>query len=287
MMPTLYAPPVLEGPEHLYGVSRPEFQEAPSSWLSRAAMSQDIELDVMCRWLGLSSARDMDVALAESDLAQIACRCNFDAGAFGCVAPMMYTCKALHLKMPLLLQEHGCANYRFCPLCLKEQATPHIPLHWRFSPCRMCLVHQCLLEVRCLRCGAWVTLPRRLRMFGVAPHATSFLSQCQACGAYLWKMRPLFLRDLVPHRLSPLDVARLRNGCALVAAIALRRMVCFFSKRMSLEYGLPLLERQGYFVDEPFPDADQLRDPRWHRRDRGTSAVVRGLDGPGAYCWRP
>lgn len=155
MMPTLYAPPVLEGPEHLYGVSRPEFQEAPSSWLSRAAMSQDIELDVMCRWLGLSSARDMDVALAESDLAQIACRCNFDAGAFGCVAPMMYTCKALHLKMPLLLQEHGCANYRFCPLCLKEQATPHIPLHWRFSPCRMCLVHQCLLEVRCLRCGAW------------------------------------------------------------------------------------------------------------------------------------
>lgn len=271
--------PVRHGPEHLFGVSVPEFQEAPSSWLSRAAMSQHIEVRELCSWFGLLFAEDMDVALEDDDLAQIAERCGFEVGAFGCVARMVHTCMALHLEMPLLLQEHGYPFYRFCPLCLKEQATPHIPLHWRFSPWRLCPVHDCLLEVHCLRCGVRVMLPRRLRASGVAPKATTFLSQCGRCGALLWKMKPLLLSDLVPHRLSPLDVARLRNGCALVAAIAQQRMLCSFSRRMRIEYGLPLLEKLGYFVDEPFPEADQLRDPRWHHQDRGTAAVVRGVDG--------
>lgn len=278
MLP-LDEPSTWHGPEHLYGVSAPEFQEAPSSWLSRAAMSQDVEVRELCGWLGLMFTDDMDVALADSDLAQIADRCGFDVGAFGCVARMLHTCMKLPLQMPLLLHGHSSPIYRFCPLCLKEQVTPHIPLHWRFSPWRLCPVHDCLLEVHCLRCGAWVLLPRRLRISGAAPIATAFLSQCWKCGALLWKMKPLLLSDLVPHRLSPLEVARLRNGCAVVAAIAQDRMICSFSKRMRIEYGLPLLERRGYFVDEPFPDADQLRDPQWYRRDRGSAALVSVAEG--------
>lgn len=266
--------PAWYGPEHLYGVSRPEFQEAPSSWLSRAAMSQDIEIRELCLWFGLTFTDDMDISLADSDLAQIADRCGFEASAFGCVATMLHTCMTLHVAMPLLLQEHRAPICRFCPLCLKEQTTPHIPLHWRLSPWRLCPVHNCILETHCRRCGACIKLPRRLRACGLAPTATTYLSQCQECGAYLWKAMPLFVRDIVPSRLSPLDVARLRNGCALVASIALRRMTCPIGSGLSIEYGLPLLERLGYFVFEPFPDADQLRDPRWHRRDRGTAAVV-------------
>lgn len=272
-------PPVRQGPKRLFGVSSPEFQEAPSSWLSRAALSQHVEVRELCCWLDLRRAEDMDIALADVELSEIARRCGLKPGAFGCVATMLHTCMTLHVAMPLLLQRDRVPIYRFCPLCLKEQSTPHIPLHWRFSPWRVCPVHECVLEVHCRHCGACITLPRRLMSCGLAPTATSFLSQCQECGAYLWKAKPLFLRDLVPHRISPLDVERLRNGCALVASIALRRMTCSFSRRMPIEYGLPLLERLGYFVYEPFPDADQLRDPGWQRRDRGTSAVVSGVDG--------
>lgn len=63
---------------------------------------------------------------------------------------------------------------RFCPLCLKEDASPYVRKKWRLSFSTACLKHRCFLLDRCPRCEAPVTLYRR-------PVISDF-PNCDVCG---------------------------------------------------------------------------------------------------------
>ena len=244
--------------EELFGVCRPELLEAPASWMTRAAAGQGLTLKELCRWLGVRQRNDVDMNFHLSDIGRIAKCCGLLPQTFDQVQRILSEGASLRLVGEVFLRLDGNPRYRFCPLCLKEQGTPHFPVHWRLGPWRMCHTHHCLMEDHCPHCRAPVVFVAT-DAASVRRRDITFLSQCACCADLLWKVQPVFVEALPPHRLSPLEAARLRNGCAFASALAHGRMSSPFCKSISSVQGLPLMERFGLLAGATFPSADQFR----------------------------
>ncbi len=240
---------------------RPDFLEAPTSWLCRGAASQGLTFKELCRWLGVGDRNDVDVNFTRKDVRKIAARCGLPPSSFDLVQRIFCVGVSLRLQNEVLLRVEKMPRYRFCPLCLRDQTTPNFPVHWRFNPWRMCYTHECLMEDRCPHCRAAVMLQTPMEKGGPQGRGIAFLSQCSCCGDLLWKTPPVFVGSLPLHRLSMLDAARLRNGCAFLSAVAHGRMSNPFCKALSVDQGLQMMERFGLIAGPGFPTADELRKP--------------------------
>ena len=247
--------------QELFGMCKPEFLEAPTSWLCRGAASQGLSFKELCAWLGVGNRNDVDSNFASGDVQKIAGRCGFPLSSFDLVKRILCVGTSLQLQEEVLLRAEKIPRYRFCPLCLRDQATPNFPVHWRFNPWRMCYTHECLMEDRCPHCRAPVLLQSPMDDGGPQGRGIAFLSQCSCCGDLLWKTTPVFVESLPPNRLSMLDAARLRNGCAFVSAVAFGRMSSPFFKTPSVDQGLQLMERFGLIAGAEFPTAEEFRKP--------------------------
>lgn len=228
--------------QELFGVCAPAFDEAPSSWLSRAALSQALTLHEFCKWLGIPRRRDIDSSFCTQETRQIAVRCGLRPNAFDFACRMLRVSSALRMKKPVLWSGGSWPRYRFCPSCLQDQSTPYFPVHWRFDPWRLCFRHRCLMEEECWKCQAPVILPRRMEQ-GAGGNGITFLSQCFGCSELLWRVAPIHVDRLSPSRLSPLAAAQLQNGCAFVSAVAHGRMTSLLGRAARIEKELPLMER--------------------------------------------
>lgn len=233
--------------QEIFGVCAPAFDEAPSSWLSRAAATQALTPRDLCKWLGLPPRRDVDSSFCIQQTREIAVRCGLRSDSFDFACRMLRVGSALRMKRAVLWSDQGRPRYRFCPKCLQDQSTPYFPVHWRFDPWRLCFRHQCLMEEECWNCHEPAILPRHMQQAAGGTGVT-FMSQCFGCSELLWRIAPIYVNQLPSSMLSPLGAAQLANGCAFVSAVAHGRMTNLLGRRVRIETELPLMERMQLLV---------------------------------------
>ncbi|EKN3402656.1 TniQ family protein [Yersinia enterocolitica] len=142
--------------------------ESLSSWLVRVA------LDAGCDPLSLAHAiwpgwrawtHDVDRALTRQQLSVLERHSGLDevslhsmtlAGLLGNSVgqPLVPLNGVLTGVIPLGICNRSCpGGVQFCPLCLSDDHRPYFRLTWRLAYSMSCLRHQCLLNMRCPRCG--------------------------------------------------------------------------------------------------------------------------------------
>lgn len=205
--------------QRLYAVPKPEFVEAPSSWLRRVAARQAVSIRQTGRFLGFRMSRDCDEQIVTMDASHLAGVTGLAEDVFEDVRRMLTLALSLRMKTPVLLREKGMPRYRFCVECLAGMRTPYIPVFWRMDAYRLCTVHQCLLEDHCPHCGAMVCPQSDFGMNGSMRSDVSMLSQCMACSKFLWDVLALKIKAISRKLLSKEDRNRLMNGRVFVAAL--------------------------------------------------------------------
>lgn len=202
-------------------VPLPMESEALSSWVSRAAQSQALTVPDMLAHLGWVCAGDFDLGLVEQFWDQ-----DFSRDAF--FRPLEHARQLIAVSAQLtaergelLLRDGKRCRYRFCPECLRADATPYFRQEWRLDAWRACWEHQCLMEDECPACGSPVTLP--LNMDQAVRTGIGHLDECGKCGGFLHAVKPMYLTDAQRAGLTEWGATLMRNGRALVACIRLQR----------------------------------------------------------------
>lgn len=215
------APPELRCPGdlgQLTGLPRAEVFEAPSSWLTRASLSQGSRPKDLLEFMGFARGvlrhADPDLLL----MSAAGCGVLDSAGILAAmpVARKVFdTLRSVDPEGEVLIRDpHGRPCCRYCPECLRDHRMPHFELHWRFETWRHCPLHQCLMEGRCAHCRQLVFLPFDMVTGGQA--GVAHLRDCQHCAGPLHAVTPVRLEGL---GMTELDRIRLRNGQALMAAL--------------------------------------------------------------------
>ncbi len=209
----------------LYGVPSPIEMESPSSWLTRAALSQGVSPNEFCKFLGIKRGSDIDLCMTREIIRNISSKCDIDPRAFSFSRHMFTGLMSFDRKgARFLLFGKGVARYRYCPVCLKEQATKHFPVHWRFNAWRHCPLHHCMMESRCRTCGLFVELPAHLMEAGPDQGGIAYLHHCFGCGEPLNKHWKKVDGILNKHILIMGERVALDQGRAVLAAIYQRRL---------------------------------------------------------------
>lgn len=217
----------------LVGLPRAIQFEAPSSWISRAALSQGTTVLELAEFIGWPATSDFDLWFAHmyrdglpSDAPmlaglEVARRVLIGYQRAGCRAGAVLRTEArprTQVPKNLFLGKGGRSRYRFCPSCLHSDPTPFVRQEWRFDCWRYCPVHICLLEEFCLWCSADLEVPVSLVHAGPRRRGVADLSGCSRCGRSLGEIFP---QAISPSNFpgSRLDPVLLANGRAMVAAM--------------------------------------------------------------------
>lgn len=219
--------------------------EAPSSWVTRAALSQGASVDDFLDFLGFSSGPDFDVSFLSGNLRERVERCGLPKGTF--VVARNLVLAALRVdrngRRFLLRSKPKRSRFRFCPRCISESPTAYLPVHCRFAPWRFCPEHDCLLEDACWSCLAPLDLPASLATCGPQHGIAAYLSQCIQCGKGLGKIQAVGVREdstLLDHA----ELTLLQNGRATLAALSRGSMVLWNGRKAPLS-SLSVWERMG------------------------------------------
>ena len=252
--------------------------ESPASWLTRAALSQGVEMRALLEYLGIADDIDSDLAFLGEAFPRISALCGFDKGAFFEARHVMTSLlKVDRTGMRFLLRtDIGRPRYRICPRCALEESTPYLAFHCRFGAWRFCPEHHCMLEDACWACGAAIRLPANLAGAGPMQGKCAYLSQCSSCGKSHTRA-PVVCLDASASFLTLFERMQLDNGRATLAALLERRVLLHGNERKPLSY-LRRIERMGLLGTKArAPTADLLRE----RRAAREAANVSSVDQPG------
>lgn len=234
-------------PEHAAIIGLPPVLplEAPSSWVTRAALSQGASVEDFSSFLGFASGPDFDVSFLSGNLRERVERCGLPKGTF--VVARNLVLAALRVdrngRRFLLRSKPRRSRFRFCPRCISELPTAYLPIHCRFVPWRFCPEHGCLLEDACWSCLAPLDLPASLATGGPQQGTVAYLSQCIRCGMGLGKVQAVDLGTdsiLLDHA----ELTLLKNGRATLAALSRGSMVLWNGRKAPLS-SLSVWERMG------------------------------------------
>jgi hypothetical protein len=229
--------------QKFFAIPPPCEMEAPVSWLARAASSQGESLRRFVQLLGFTGRRDLDCQFANAAPRHIAQVCGLSANSFDSSHRILSHALELRLENPVLLSYRKRPRYRYCPVCLKSQSVPYLPVHWRFDVWRMCYTHMCLMEDRCSHCDRYIVPQRDIMRAGPKGAGVTFLSQCMHCAKLLWKARPFSIhsKELLPMP----DYARMQiaNGNAFMSALAHGYAEIPRVTERTIERCLPLAEK--------------------------------------------
>jgi hypothetical protein len=266
----------------LLRVPRPEFAEAPSSWLSQVALSQAVAPLELFDFLELKPTVDPDFTFVNlSRLRQIARTCNLPEGAFGTMRHMFKSLQVVDKKGEVfLLSQSGFPRYRFCPACLRSQRRPHYPLHWRFRAYRWCPEHEELLRDRCPTCHAPVVLPANLS-FAAEGGRRPQLDCCMVCGNKLTnKERPTRFSG-TRNFLSAEEMRVIRNGAAMMSALLRRELFVGTRNNVQPLEHLRRIEREGHLGHRTFR-YERLEKEYVDFRNPWTNSVMKTAVDPNA-----
>lgn len=194
---------VSEVKQKLIGVPSPHGFESPSSWISRAALSQGVRVGELLHYFGVARVGDFDMGLSQKKAQVIADTCGISIIHFDFSLKMFSTLRSIDRtgRNFLLPFDERYGRYRYCPGCLHHQRVKHFPLHWRFKTWRFCPIHQCLMEDRCLHCGSNIILSADMFHSGPQKKGIAFLDRCLRCEKKLsthWeKVQGLTAEDLL------------------------------------------------------------------------------------------
>lgn len=171
--------------------------ESPSSWLSRAALSQGVTVLELLDHVGWRPAGDFDLMFSllyrDGLPPELPMWAGLEVARRVLVGHQLVGCRPEGLLVAdlrrrgrssfgLYLLGGKRARYRFCPLCLDADFTPFVRQEWRFDCWRYCPVHGCLLCDRCSRCGRAVELPASLVRAGPAKASAGELPMSEPSG---------------------------------------------------------------------------------------------------------
>ena len=191
-----------------YRVPAPFAFEAPSSWLSRLALSQGCTLEELVRFLGLRHGLfDLDRAMHGAALAELRRGCSLPEEAFAIAGRVMVGFRrAAHLGRSLLFDSKGSPCFRYCPLCLRQRRLPHLDIHWRFADWRYCPEHNCLMEDACWACRAPIGYPSDMELSNAGRAGRASQGRCQVCAEDL--------SAAVPCMINPASSTAIKIGRA-------------------------------------------------------------------------
>lgn len=194
--------------------------EAPSSWLTRAALAQGIQVSELLAFLGIPRHADPDVAFLADLFPSISRRCGLRPSDFAVARHLLLATERSGVSRSKLLLpwRRGRARYRICPQCMNQERTPYVPIHCRFSVWRFCPEHGCLLEDACWSCNVPVRLPASLVGASSRKREITYLSQCLKCG-WAHGKTPAIDMDRWLERFSKAEMLLLQHGRATLAAL--------------------------------------------------------------------
>jgi hypothetical protein len=248
-------------PNSLSGLPPVLFLEAPSSWLTRAALSQGVEVNELLAHLGLGRERDSDLEFLGVKFRDIQRLCALPPDAFAVTRRIFKSVLDLGStgERLLLKTEEGTPRYRVCPSCLSEQQTPYHAIHCRFAAWCYCPVHECLLQDSCWSCRAAIALPASLIARGRLEGLCAYLSQCLGCAKSHCRA-PLVSLTAVSPFLSSFESDLLANGRATLAALYQRRVALPSGEAATLSE-VRTVERRGMLATQRRPlTAEVFRD---------------------------
>ncbi len=248
-------------PSSLSGLPRVLFLEAPSSWLTRAALSQGVEVGELLAHLGIGRERDCDLEFLGPKYRDIQRLCALPAGAFAVTRRIIKSVLDLGSTGDRLLLRtvEGSPIYRVCPSCLSQQQTPYHAIHCRFAAWCYCPLHECLLQASCWSCQAEIALPASLVARGRLEGRCAYLSQCFGCAKSHCRA-PLVSLTAVSPFMSSFESDQLANGRATLAALYERRVLLPNGESSTLSE-LRTVERRGMLATQRRPlTAEVLRD---------------------------
>lgn len=274
-------------------VPEPEPFESPASWLCRLALSQAATVWAVLAQLNIDLRGDIDIQFAACNLDRVAKLCGIPASSFSFMRHMFSQLKTIDNTGEVYLLSHDTfARYRFCERCLKEQRTPHFPLHWRFKSWRWCPLHNCLLRDYCPRCKAILVLPIDLLHAGRWRAGVAHISSCAVCSSRLTSKPKAVRFEPTRNNLTLSEHLLLANGRALLAALYHDEFgVSSKPERYSLR-ALHQLERDGHLphkimhyekfelIDEPryrHPMSNEICGRSGQNRKSGRKRFYGGL----------
>jgi len=205
----------------LAGLPRAEPFEAPSSWLTRAALSQAVTPLEFLRYMGfpknVAERGDLDLALISPHGRRVLATADPTRVAFPVAERIFSNIRTISPRWAILLHDaHGRSRFGYCVMCWRQAWVAYLPVHCRFATWRYCPLHGCLIEKACPHCGSPVVLPFDMASAGERKDGVAYLSLCAHCGKKLTAAQPLMLEQLaltVPQRQA------LENGRVLLAAL--------------------------------------------------------------------
>ena len=202
----------------LVRVPKPMLLEAPSSWLSRAALSQGIGLPALLAHLGLPPAAQLDLSFGTVNLAQLGRAVGMDLWRLETPQVILRRVASLRRSgVGLLIEKPVASAFRFCPVCWRSQTVYYVPVHWRVATWIYCPEHLCLMVNRCPRCDR---PPASATSFiGAGPKGKGIAGAytCGHCGGAL-NPEPVMLVG-GGTELTDFDWLQLQNGRAALAAL--------------------------------------------------------------------
>lgn len=231
----------------LVGMPMLRGHESPASWLSRAALSQGVGVSELMAYLGMPARRDPDLAMTENLLWNVVDLTGHSMASFSFAVHMFSGLKSIDPdgEKLLLWSKTGKPRYRFCPLCLNEPGCKYFPLHWRFKAWHWCPTHDCLLSERCPHCRCEVHLPGSMINAGHKKEGVASLDRCLHCAGKLDEGWECIAHPLKERLAADWEIALLKNGCAVLAAIFHRKFSILGSDQKYSLDDFPRLREMG------------------------------------------
>lgn len=243
----------------LVGLPPVQPQESPSSWVTRAALSQGVPVKEFIEFLGIPDRRDFDKEFLGPSLPRVEALCGLPRHAFAIAAEVVRWVESAELGGTRLWESRrGLARSRLCPFCMGEQRTPYHRIHQRFRAWRYCPLHFCMLEDMCWYCKEPILLPRSLLEPKWPETECIYLSQCLRCGRF-HHQGPVADGGLMLTHLRDDEALLLDRGCELVATMY--RDICGMPDRNLLPQ-LPVLMEAARCRYGPTADLVRARAER-------------------------
>lgn len=228
---------------HLYCLPSSLSMEAPSSWISRAALSQGETTTALLDHLGINRDMDIDIAIALADQERIRKIGGLPEHHLDLSIRVLRNLVRSKCDLTRFLMQsnpRGQPRFRFCPYCLSWGPTPSFPIHWRFAAFRFCPDHDCMLEEQCHACKADINGAVSLINAGPKGSGIALLRQCTTCGADLRKV-PVISQHEAFSLMGSMEQKLMRNGRAVLAALFTGRVVV--SDTPGFNHGLSKLDK--------------------------------------------
>ena len=161
------------------GTPRPLFCESFGSWVQRVCQHFQLTYTSFYRLTRIDVRRDTDLALDPVKCRKLAHLFALAEDDFSCMRLMFQRCSTWKSARGFLnFTDDGKPAYRFCPCCLRTDATPYYRLEWRFKHWTVCPRHRVKMEDACQSCGS---APQMSKTMLSGYRGVPSLAYCYAC----------------------------------------------------------------------------------------------------------